>query len=66
MTEDQLRAHMRKKFSAMSIREWCRLTGCNVSHVAEFVNGTRNPPNDMLCYLNLEIRYVRKRSKKGA
>lgn len=66
MTEEQLRELMRKKFKAMSAREWCRLTGCNHVHVSEFVAGRKGPPNDMLRYLNLEIHYVRKRRKKGA
>lgn len=61
MTEDDLRAAMKKRFEAMSIREWCRLTGCNATHVSEFVRGLRGPPNDLLGALNLEVRYVKLR-----
>lgn len=65
MTEDDLRAAMKKRFEAMSLREWCRLTGCNATHVGEFVNGRRGPPNDMLRTLNLRVDYVKVRQPKG-
>lgn len=61
MSESDLRAAMLRRFECMSLREWCRLTGCNASHVSEFVRGLKGPPNDMLEALNLERRYVRKR-----
>jgi hypothetical protein len=59
MTADQLRAAMRKRFEAMSLREWCRLTGCKASHVSEFVNGKREPPSDLLRALNMRVDYVK-------
>ncbi len=61
MTEDDLRQAMRKRFEAMSCREWSRLTGCNPTHVAEFVADRRGPPNDMLKALNLRVDYVKMR-----
>lgn len=61
MDEDELRDAMRRRFEAMSLREWCRLTGCNKAHVSDFVNRKGGPPSDMLAALNLEVRYVRKR-----
>lgn len=66
MNEEELRAAMKRRFEAMSIREWCRLTGCNVSHVSEFVSGKRGPPNDLLKALNLSVRYVRNRRQLEA
>jgi hypothetical protein len=50
---------MRLRFQAMSMREWCRLTGCQVSHVSDFMNGKRSPPGDMLEALNMRVDYVR-------
>lgn len=64
MNEDDLRAAMRRRFTAMSLREWCRLTSCNASHVSDFMRGRRGPPSDLLTALNLEIRYTRKRRAK--
>ena len=64
MTEADLRAAMKRRFEAMSMTEWCRLTGCQKSHVSEFMNGIKGPPNDMLNALNLEVRYIRKRKHK--
>lgn len=51
---------MKKRFEAMSLREWCRLTGCRPSHMSEFVAGKRGPPADLLKALNLEVRYVKR------
>jgi hypothetical protein len=65
MSEDDLRAAMKKRFEALAMREWCRLTDCNVSHVSEFVRGLRAPPNDLLRALNLRVDYVRNRKAKG-
>jgi hypothetical protein len=62
MTEGELRAAMVRRFEAMSLREWCRLTGCNKAHVSEFVNGKKGPPSDMLNALNLEVRYIRRKA----
>lgn len=62
LAADQLREQMARRLEAMSLREWCRLTGCAASHVSEFVNGKRNPPSDMLDALNLEVRYVKRRA----
>ena len=59
MTEDDLRAAMRKRFTAMTMGEWCRLTGCNKTHVGEFVAGKRLPPHDMLRALNMRVDYVK-------
>jgi hypothetical protein len=64
MNEDALRDAMRRRFTAMSMREWCRLMYCNTTHVSEFMRGLRGPPNDLLRALNLEPRYVRKRKAK--
>lgn len=65
MSEDDLRALMKRKFEAMSCREWCRLTGCAHTHVSEFVAGKRSlPPSDMLRALNLRVAYVRNRTRK--
>ncbi len=61
MTEEELRVAMRKRFEAMTMNEWCRLTGCAKSHVSEFMNSKRPPPGDMLAALNLGVRYVRNR-----
>ena len=61
MTESEIRAAMKKRFEAMSMGEWCRLTGCRSSHVSEFMRSRRGPPHDLLAALNLEIRYVKKR-----
>ncbi len=61
MTEDALRTLMKRKFTAMSMREWCRLTGCQFPHVSEFICEKRGPPTDMLNALNLGIQYIRKR-----
>lgn len=61
MTEEDLRASMRRRFQAMPMREWCRLTGCNASHVSDFLAGKRGPPGDLLNALNLRVDYVRKR-----
>lgn len=63
MSEDDLRALMRKKFTAMSQREWCRLTGCTNTHVSEFLHGKRGPPRDMLRALNMRVDYVRNRKE---
>lgn len=65
MTEDDLRQAMRKRFDAMSMREWCKLTGCNSTHVGEFINNRRGPPNDLLKALNLRVNYVKVRKPKG-
>lgn len=59
MTEDELRQSMEQRFQAMSLREWCRLTGCHAGHISEFIKGKRGPPSDLLAALNLQIRYVR-------
>lgn len=64
MTEDELRAAMRKRFQAMTMREWCRLTGCNLTHVSEFLNGHRGPPHDMLRALNMRVGYFKIRRTK--
>lgn len=64
MTEDELRALMKRKFEAITMNEWCRLTGCTKSHVSEFVRGLRAPPHDMLRALNLRVAYVRSRKTK--
>lgn len=61
MTEADLRAAMQRRFEAMSMTEWCRLTGCATSHVSEFMNGKKGPPSDMLNALNLEVRYIRRK-----
>lgn len=61
MTDAELRAAMKRRFEAMSMSEWCRLTNCNKAHVSEFINGKKGPPNDMLNALNLEVRYVRRK-----
>ena len=66
LSDSALRAAMAKRFEAMSMREWCRLTGCACSHVSEFVRGLRGPPGDLLAALNLETRYVKKRARKDA
>lgn len=63
LSVDELRAAMTRRFEAMSLNEWCRLTGCNKGHVSDFVNGKLGPPSDMLGALNLEVRYVRKRKR---
>lgn len=65
MNEDTLRETMRRRFTAVSLREWCRLTGCRPSHVSEFLRGKRGPPNDLLRALNLEVRYVLKRKRSS-
>lgn len=59
MTEEQLRQAMRRRFQAMSMREWCRLTGCHATHVSEFMNGKRTPPSDLLKALNMRVDYVK-------
>ena len=59
MTADQLRAAMRKRFTGMTMNEWCRLTGCTKSHVSEFMRGLREPPSDMLRALNMRVDYVK-------
>lgn len=59
MTEDDLRAAMRKRFDAMSMREWCRLTGCHAGHVSEFMRGKRSPQGDLLAALNMRVDYVK-------
>ena len=64
MSEDELRALMKRKFEAMPLREWCRLTNCAPSHVSEFVRGMRAPPHDMLRALNLRVAYIRNRKAK--
>jgi hypothetical protein len=64
MTEDELRAAMKLRFEAMSMSEWCRLTGCHKSHVSDFINGKKGPPADMLCALNLRIAYLRNKGPK--
>lgn len=61
MREADLRELMKRKFTAMTMREWCRLTGCNVSHISDFMTGKRGPPGDLLKALNLEIQYIRMR-----
>ena len=66
MTEDDLRALMRKKFEAMTMNEWCRLTGVNKSHVGEFLHKKRGPPHDMLRALNMRIDYVKVRNTRQA
>jgi hypothetical protein len=64
LTADQLRADMKRRFEAMSMNEWCRLTGCNSSHVSQFLSGKRvGPPHDMLAALNLSVRYVHNRKE---
>lgn len=65
LSADQLRAAMRRRFEAMSIREWSKLTGCTASHISEFLSGKRGPPSEMLDALNLQIRYVKRRNAKG-
>ena len=65
MDQDDLRQAMQRRFEAISLREWCRLTGCRASHVTEFMLGKRGPPSDLLNALNLEIRYVRRYRAKG-
>lgn len=45
--------------------EWCRLTGCQKSHVSEFMNRKKGPPSDMLNALNLEVRFVRRKSRQA-
>jgi len=64
VSEDDLRDAMRQRFKVMSMREWCRLTGCNVSHVSKFMTGRGGPPSGLLRALNLEIQYTRKRNSK--
>lgn len=64
MNEDDLREAMRLRFTAISIREWCKVMNVAPSHVSEFLNGKRGPGNDLLQALNLEIRYVKKRRSK--
>ena len=59
MDEEHLRLAMRRRFTAMSQREWCRLTGCHHTHVSEFMNGKRRPPPDLLKALNMRIDYVK-------
>jgi hypothetical protein len=59
MTADDLRAAMRKRFEAMSMNEWCRLTGTNKAHVSEFMNGKRGPQSDLLRALNMRVDYVK-------
>ena len=63
MSGDDLRAAMKKRFEAMSAREWCRLTGCVHSHVIEFMKGKRGPPSDMLEALNMRVDYVKNKRK---
>lgn len=65
MDEDALRAAMARRFEAMSMTEWCRLTGCQKSHVSEFMNRKKGPPSDMLNALNLEVRFVRRKSRQA-
>jgi hypothetical protein len=62
VNEDELRKLMRQKFTAMSQREWCRLTGCLHTHVSAFMRGKKGPPKDMLRALNLRVAYVRNRA----
>ncbi len=64
MSEDDLRAAMRKRFQAMTMNEWCKLTGCNKTHVSEFVRGLRLPPGDMLKALNMRMDYIKIRQSK--
>lgn len=59
MTEADLRVAMRKRFEAMSMNEWCRLTGVHKGHVSEFMNGKRAPQSDMLRALNMRVDYVK-------
>ena len=66
MTEADLRAAMARRFDAMSMNEWCRLTGCAKSHVSEFMNGKKGPPGDMLNALNLEVRYIRRKRARAS
>jgi len=61
MTADQLSDAMRERFKAMSMREWCKLTGCKASHVSEFLSRRRGPPADMLDALNMRVDYVKNR-----
>ncbi len=51
----------------LTVREWCRLTGCNPTHVIEFVNGRRAaPPHDLLAALHLRVDYVRIRKPNAS
>ncbi len=59
MTADELRAAMRKRFQAMSMREWCRLSGVHYTHLSEFLNGHRGPGTDLLTALNMRVDYVK-------
>lgn len=64
MTEDDLRADMRKRFTAISSREWCGVKGVKHSHVSEFLAGKRGPPSDLLRALNMRVNYVRNKASK--
>jgi hypothetical protein len=66
MTADELRAAMRKRFEAMTMNEWCRLTGVSKSHLSEFLHGKRGPCSDLLNALNMRVDYVKNRRTKGA
>lgn len=63
MTEGELRVAMRKRFEAMTMNEWCKLTGCNPAHVSEFVRGLRGAPGDMLKALNMRVDYVKNKAR---
>lgn len=63
MTEDQLRADMRKRFTAISAREWCGVKDVNHTHVSDFLAGKRGPPSDLLRALNMRVDYVRNNSR---
>lgn len=62
LSQDDLRKAMRKRFTSVTMNEWCRLAGVSKSHMSEFLAGKRGPCNDLLRALNLEVRYVKKRS----
>lgn len=59
MSEDDLRAAMKKRFTGISMNEWCRLTGVHKGHCSEFINGKRGPCSDLLQALNLRVDYVK-------
>lgn len=67
MTLDEVRSLLLKKAeksqvyrNTTGVRRWCEENGVQHPHVTEFLQGRRNPPNDMLDALGLEWRVMRK------
>lgn len=63
MTADDLRAAMLKRFTGITMTEWCRLTGVHKGHLSEFLNGKRGPCSDLLEALNMRVDYVKNKRR---